>query len=83
MGLAWGAPVVPADQLASLKVSMAELEAEPDGYDQLVRAWLDGDTAKLDREALEPLRAASPTLYRRLVSERNAAGMRALGGGRR
>lgn len=61
-----------ADQLASLKVSMAELEAEPDGYDQLVRAWLDGDTSKLDREALEPLREASPTLYRRLVSDRNA-----------
>lgn len=61
-----------ADQVASLRESMAELEADPEGYDKLVRAWMEGDTGVLDREALAPLRKASPTLFRRLVSERNA-----------
>jgi uncharacterized protein YbaP (TraB family) len=70
IGLFDAAPLT--EQLASLKVSMAELEKDPDGYGKLVRAWLAGDTAGLDREALRPLRRASPDLFRRLVSERNA-----------
>lgn len=61
-----------ADQVASLSTSMAELENDPAGYDKLVRAWMAGDVRALDREALGPLRAASPELFRRLVTERNA-----------
>lgn len=61
-----------ADQIASLKTSMTELEQDPDGYGKLVRAWMEGDTAVLDREALAPMREASPSLFRRLVSDRNA-----------
>lgn len=61
-----------AEQVASLRVSLAELEADPEGYAKLVRAWMEGDTGALDREALGPLRTASPALFRRLVSERNA-----------
>ncbi len=61
-----------ADQIASLHASLVDLEADPDGYINLVRAWMAGDPAVLDREALAPLRAASPTLFRRLVTERNA-----------
>lgn len=61
-----------ADQIASLNASLIDLETDPDGYIKLVRAWMAGDPAVLDREALAPLRAASPTLFRRLVTERNA-----------
>lgn len=61
-----------ADQIASLNASLVDLETDPDGYIKLVRAWMAGDPAVLDREALAPLRAASPTLFRRLVTERNA-----------
>jgi len=60
------------EQIASLRASLAELESDPESYMKLVRAWLAGDTAALDREALQPLRKASPALFRRLVSERNA-----------
>jgi uncharacterized protein YbaP (TraB family) len=61
-----------AEQIASFRVSLAELETDPEGYDKLVRAWLAGDTVALDNEALKPLRKASPALFRRLVTERNA-----------
>lgn len=60
------------DQVASLDETLKELEEEPDEYDQLLRAWMSGDVAKLDREALQPLRKVSPDLYRRLVIDRNA-----------
>lgn len=61
-----------AEQLASLKVSLVELEKDPEGYMKLVGAWLAGDPAVLDREALQPLRKASPAVFRRLVTQRNA-----------
>jgi uncharacterized protein len=60
------------EQMASLNHTVEELEADPDGYLDLVRAWLAGDVGALRREALEPLRAASPELFDRLVIERNA-----------
>jgi hypothetical protein len=60
------------EQMASLHETLKELEDEPDEYQQLLRAWISGDVAGLDREALEPLRKASPDLFRRVVSERNA-----------
>jgi uncharacterized protein YbaP (TraB family) len=65
-----GAPV--PDQIASLLQTLEEMEDEPDDYAQLVRAWMAGDLKTLDREALQPLRAASPALFRRLLTERNA-----------
>jgi uncharacterized protein YbaP (TraB family) len=60
------------EQIASLIQTVRELQEDPDGYNKLVRAWLAGDAAALDREALEPLRKASPGVFRRLVTERNA-----------
>lgn len=65
------APV--AAQLASLEDSLAQMDRDPDAYDRLVAAWMAADTAALETDALAPLRAASPVLYTRLVSERNAA----------
>jgi len=61
-----------AEQLASLSQTLEEMEQQPDAYADLVRAWMAGDLKALDREALVPLRKASPSLFRRLVSDRSA-----------
>lgn len=60
------------EQVASLAETLKEMEEKPDEFAVLVRAWMAGDVEALDREALEPLRKAAPTLFRRLVSDRNA-----------
>ena len=65
------APV--AAQLASLEDSLAQMDRDPDAYDRLVAAWMAADTAALEKDALAPLKTASPVLYARLVSDRNAA----------
>lgn len=65
------------DQFASLRASMEEIDAEPTAFMALVKAWADGDTAELARET-DSLRLASPGLYRRLVTDRNAAWARIL-----
>ena len=59
-------------QLASLGETLQELDQDPDTFMDLVRAWLAGDVRKLDEEALEPLRKASPDLFQRLVTQRNS-----------
>jgi uncharacterized protein YbaP (TraB family) len=66
------------EQIASLHETMKELEDDPDEFDLLVRAWMAGDVAALDREALEPLRKVSPDLFRRIVTERNARWVKTL-----
>lgn len=60
------------DQIASLLGSMAEIEADPDTFADLLKVWMAGDVAGLARETLT-LRDASPALFRRLVTLRNAA----------
>ena len=60
------------EQLASLRETVRELDEEPGDYLDLVRAWMDADVGRLDREALQPLREVSPGVFRRLVTERNA-----------
>ena len=67
-----------AEQIASLRETIAELERDPGAYMKLVRAWMAGDTAGLEREALEPMRKATPVIFRRLVTERNEAWARTL-----
>jgi len=66
------------EQLASLRQTLKELEDDPDEYEKLLKAWIAGDVAGLDREALEPLRKASPTLFRRVVTDRNERWVSAL-----
>jgi uncharacterized protein YbaP (TraB family) len=61
-----------ADQIASLHETMQELDEQPDEFTTLVRAWMDGDVAALDHEALAPIRKSSPALFKRLVTDRNA-----------
>ncbi|MBW8816131.1 MAG: TraB/GumN family protein [Caulobacterales bacterium] len=65
-------------QIASLHETLGELARDPQAYMKLVRAWLAGDARGLDREALQPLRKASPEEFRRLVSDRNARWVQAL-----
>lgn len=65
-----GAPM--AEQIASLSETVKSMEEDPDAFAVLVKAWMAGDLKALDEEALEPMRNASPTLFRRLVSDRNA-----------
>jgi hypothetical protein len=61
-----------AEQLASLRETIQEMEDKPDEFAILVRAWMKGDISALDHEALKPLRKASPSLFKRLVTDRNA-----------
>jgi uncharacterized protein YbaP (TraB family) len=67
-----------SEQIASLRQTLKELEDDPDEYQDLIKAWMSGDVAGLDREALRPMRAASPDLFRRIVTERNAAWLKVL-----
>jgi uncharacterized protein YbaP (TraB family) len=62
-----------ADQIASLAETLQEMEEKPDEYERMLRAWMAGDVKALDAEALAPLRKTSPTMFRRLVTDRNAA----------
>jgi hypothetical protein len=66
------------EQIASLRETLKEMEEKPDEFAVLVRAWDNGDLAALDREALAPLRRASPGLFRRIVTERNERWVKAL-----
>lgn len=66
------------DQIASLEHSLEELERDPDAFETLVGAWLAGDLDELQRIAIEPLQKAAPGIYRRIVTERNAAWTEAL-----
>jgi uncharacterized protein YbaP (TraB family) len=60
------------EQVASLSETMTEMQDAPDEFAILLRAWMAGDLKALDREALAPMRKASPVMFRRLVTERNA-----------
>lgn len=60
-----------AEQVDSLKATLREIEEEPDAYQHLLDAWMAGDLAAIRAQALDPLRSASPTLYKRLITERN------------
>lgn len=60
-------------QIASLEVSLQELERDPQGYDRLVSAWMAADIIGMDHDALAPLRLGAPEIYKRLVTERNTA----------
>ncbi|RAK57192.1 TraB/GumN family protein [Phenylobacterium deserti] len=67
-----------AEQIASLSQTLRDMENSPDEFADLVRVWMKGDLAALDREALQPMRDASPGLFRRLVTDRNVRWTREL-----
>lgn len=64
-----GAPL--KDQLASLGWTLSEIETDPASYQRVVDEWMAGDVAALAHDAIDPLRSISPTLYQRLIAERN------------
>jgi len=59
-------------QVASLEESLAELQSDKQAYAKLVGAWMRGDLKVLQRDAIASLRKASPELFDRLVTQRNA-----------
>ena len=69
IGFLAGAPV--KDQLASLNWTVSEIEQDPTSYRRVVDEWMSGDLAGLQRDALDPLRKVSPTLFERLIDSRN------------
>jgi uncharacterized protein YbaP (TraB family) len=60
------------EQVASLRQTMEEMQTKPDQFRTLVKAWVDGDMAALDREAIAQMRKTTPTLFKTLVTDRNA-----------
>ena len=70
--IAFFADVPDKEQVAALEHSLREMQAEPRTYDKLIEAWVVGDLKMLERRGLAPMRRASPRLYRRLVTQRNA-----------
>ena len=60
-----------ADQIASLDETLGEIADDPDIYQRVVRTWMAGDLAGLKKDALDSLAKVSPTLYRRLIVDRN------------
>jgi len=76
IGFLAGAPR--RDQIASLDWTLSQIDTDPDSYRRVVDEWLAGDTAALQRDALQPLKAISPKLYERLIVMRNRAWAQAL-----
>ena len=60
------------DQIASLEETLDEVAEGPAAYDKLVKAWTADEVKALEKTALDPVRRASPRLFARLISERNA-----------
>jgi len=69
IGFLAGAPM--ETQLASLDETLGEIEDKPDTYDKVIADWMAGDTAAIRADALDPLLAAAPVLYQRLIVERD------------
>lgn len=67
-----------SEQVASLRQTAREMQTRPDQYGDLVKAWVNGDIAALDREALAEMRKVAPTLFRTLVTQRNERWTRVL-----
>lgn len=60
-----------ADQLASLEETLKDIRDEPESFHRLVSEWARGDVRGLVKEELEPMRRDSPSVYKRLVVDRN------------
>jgi uncharacterized protein YbaP (TraB family) len=66
------------EQVASLEQTLKDVPNARRDYDQLLKAWLGGDIRTLDRKVVEPLKKSSPTLYDRVVTQRNARWVKAI-----
>ena len=70
------APV--ADQVASLADTLREIQDDPGAYRRLMNDWMRGDLKAIEKDGVEPLRKASPGLFKVLLTDRNAAWVKAL-----
>ena len=61
-----------AEQTASLRRTLRDLEAKPKTYSLATDAWMRGDLRWLRRNVLDEMRQDSPAQFRRLTTERNA-----------
>jgi uncharacterized protein YbaP (TraB family) len=71
-----GAPV--AAQVASLDETLKEIEQTPDLFDGIVGHWMAADIAAVETDAIDTLRAASPVLFDRLITQRNRRWVRVI-----
>jgi uncharacterized protein YbaP (TraB family) len=62
----------PAAQLAGLRDTLRSLNDDPGEYRRLVDLWMKADVKGIDREAVAPLRKASPEIFATLITRRNA-----------
>ena len=60
-----------AQQVASLAETLRQMDETPDLYKDLIAAWMGADLMGLERQALDPVRAKTPQLYRTLIRDRN------------
>lgn len=60
------------EQIASLRETLEEMETKPDQYEDLIKAWMSGDLKAIDKEAIQPLKKASPLVFQRFLTDRNA-----------
>lgn len=60
-----------AQQVASLVETLRQMDETPSLYNDLIAAWMGADLIGLDRQALGPIRAKTPGLYRTLIRDRN------------
>ncbi len=67
-----------ADQILSLEQTLKDAAHAERDYQILLKAWLGGDLATLEREVVRPMRKASPALYAALVQKRNANWVQAI-----
>lgn len=65
------ANVSEADQIASLEEALRRMDEEPDTYEALLASWMAADLLALERQALLPIKAQTPRLYKTLIRERN------------
>jgi uncharacterized protein YbaP (TraB family) len=67
-----------AEQIASLRRTLRDLEAGPKAYTQATDAWMRGDLKWLQRNVVDEMRKGSPAQFRRLATDRNASWAKAL-----
>ncbi|HEY3798044.1 MAG TPA: TraB/GumN family protein [Caulobacteraceae bacterium] len=69
IGFLAGAPV--KDQIASLDWTLHEVDDDPASYKRVVDEWMAGDMTALQADAVAQLKTIAPTLYDRLLVDRN------------
>jgi uncharacterized protein YbaP (TraB family) len=62
-----------AEQIVFLTSVLDDLEKGLDLVDQLAKAWIDGDTATITRLAVDDMKKEAPTVYQKLIVQRNIA----------